>query len=65
MKRFSLSGRKHNVLLQIEKVIFLTCILSDLVTVPGKDRSLRQLLRGMQLDVGAAAGCDLFRVTYS
>lgn len=34
---FQLGGRKDNVLLQIEKGLLLTWILSDLVTVPGCD----------------------------
>jgi hypothetical protein len=34
-KRFSQCGRKDNVLLQIEKALFLTCSLSDSVTVVG------------------------------
>ncbi|PWK44501.1 hypothetical protein LOY55_24670 [Pseudomonas sp. B21-040] len=34
---FQLGGRKDNVLLQIEKGLFLTCSISDSVTVPGGD----------------------------
>jgi len=57
------AGCKDNDLLQIEKVLLLTCIVSDLVTVT-KDRSLRQLLQDTYSNVGAAAGCDLFRFSY-
>jgi hypothetical protein len=32
---FQLGGRKDNVLLQIEKGLLLTWIISDSVTVPG------------------------------
>jgi hypothetical protein len=42
---FQLGRRKDNVLLQIEKGLFLTCIVSEMVTVT-KDRSPRQRGQG-------------------
>jgi hypothetical protein len=40
---FQQERRKHNVLLQIEKGLFLTCIVSESVTVMRKCRTAEDL----------------------